>query len=204
MPKTKPTVWFVDDLQANLDAFQAAHSTAFDIRTFTSIDDVRDALKKEEPDAMLCDVYFYESPERAKAVEKEVQQAAEQIRKTAKRIDADMDKHLSGIDLMEYINKKFHHCTPFPVYAYTSKGPYLLGTSQLDRIENANAKLFLKGRYSPDVERTRLKDDIEESRLSKSWSAWVARRISLVLSVCGVAGWLAGKGLELLWAYAFN
>ena len=52
--KSRPTVWFVDDLQVNLDAFVAAHQDAFQIETFLSPQQVLDRLEHSKPDALLC------------------------------------------------------------------------------------------------------------------------------------------------------
>jgi hypothetical protein len=57
----RPRVWFVDDLRNNLQRFQRDHSDHFDIELFTD----RSAVLRRihYPDALLCDVFFYDTPD---------------------------------------------------------------------------------------------------------------------------------------------
>lgn len=196
MTSAKPTVWFVDDLQSNLDAFSAAHSDAFNVVTFLHTSDVQERLKHETPDALLCDIFFYDTPEGAEAIESQIQGESQKLRQTALDIGAYQERYLAGISLMETVNEQFNG--QFPVYAYTSKGPYLLETGGLDRIENSNGKLLLKGRLSRDVERMRISNDIEEFHRKNSLSAKLSRYLPIVLSATGVIGFFVGKLLEYL------
>ena len=70
--KNKPLVWFVDDLQSNLDDFKKAHQDTFEVRTYSKPQEVLDALNEECPDALLCDVFFYDSPQKAKEIEAQI------------------------------------------------------------------------------------------------------------------------------------
>ena len=142
-------VWFVDDLQSNLDNFRTKHSGEFLVETFTDPEEVSKRLNAgERPDALLIDVFFYpdktglfkrSSPEK---VEKLV---ATQIKALRNKWFAD-EKYARGIKLMEDINLNFFASTPrtFPMFAYTTKAPYLLETNEWRRIDKAGAKLFLK------------------------------------------------------------
>jgi len=54
------------------------------------------------------------------------------------------------------------------MYAYTSKGPFLLEQSEWNKIFEYGAEVLLKGRVTPDAERTEIVGDIELSK--RSWS----------------------------------
>jgi hypothetical protein len=57
------------------------------------------------------------------------------------------------------------------MYAYTSKGPLLLEQSEWKKISEYGAEVLLKGRVTPDAERTEIVGDIELLRSKLSWSA---------------------------------
>jgi CheY-like chemotaxis protein len=83
----KPTVWLVDDLPDNLTKFQKNHSEHFHIELFTDPSAVlRRINNKEYPDALLCDVFFYDTPDEALCVERKADELAEQLRRTARDI----------------------------------------------------------------------------------------------------------------------
>jgi hypothetical protein len=66
----KRKVWFVDDLPENLERFQSNHEGHFDIEVFSNTGEVlRRINNKDYPDALLCDVFFYDSVEEARDVE---------------------------------------------------------------------------------------------------------------------------------------
>ena len=140
----KPKVWFVDDLQSNLDEFTEAHDQYFEVTTFLEPTEVFDRLNQERPDALLCDVFFYDTPEEAQRIEIGVSEEAAALRDTAINIGALEDRLLVGITLMEEIAVKHKNSVPFPIYAYTSKGPYLLAEGAWDRILSAGARVLLK------------------------------------------------------------
>ena len=54
----QPAVWFVDDLQSNLDKFAADHRDHFDVKPFLDPAQVLARLNLETPDALLCDVFL--------------------------------------------------------------------------------------------------------------------------------------------------
>src|SRR5580765_7252826 len=97
--KRKPLVWFVDDLPSNLDTFRRRHSEIFTIRTFATPAEVLDALSVEKPDALLCDVFFYETAEIAADMEKRVQEKAGELREFGTSIGANKSSNQSGVQL---------------------------------------------------------------------------------------------------------
>ena len=145
------TVWLVDDLPRNLRKFEENHRGSFKIETFSKVDEVLDRIhKKDYPDALLCDVFFYDSVERAEQVEAEVEKLAEHLKKTAQRLGAYDHRYTVGIQLMKKIYEFFgNKAPPFPMYAYTSKGPFLLEQSEWDNISKYGAEILLKNRVSP-------------------------------------------------------
>ena len=57
------------------------------------------------------------------------------------------------------------------MYAYTSKGPFLLEQSEWDKISEYGAEILLKGRVTAEGERTEIIGDIEFYRNKNSWTA---------------------------------
>ena len=91
--------------------------------------------------------------------------------------------------MIEDVYRKFDNKPPFPVYAYTSKGPYLLDTPGFDRIARIGASWLFKNRYGRDAERLLIQRDIEESRNSNSMIRRIRKHTpdSAVLTVFGAA-----------------
>ena len=56
------------------------------------------------------------------------------------------------------------------MYAYTSKGPFLLEQKEWEKIFEYGAEVLLKGRVTPDAERTEIAGDIEVLRNRNSWT----------------------------------
>ena len=92
----KPVVWFVDDLPRNRKAFRTHHKDHFAIKLFSKPGAVLKRIRKREyPDALLCDVFFYDTVKEAELVETQIARLAKQLRKTA--IDHNLydDRHAS-------------------------------------------------------------------------------------------------------------
>ena len=195
----RPVVWFVDDLPSNLTAFASAHSEAFSVRTFSDPSEVLGLLAAgERPDALLCDVFFYETPDRAWDIEHRIADEAAKLRQTAHDIAADADRYLAGIDLMEAVTAKFKGSPPFPVYAYTSKGPYLLQQCAWERIVQSGAKVLLKHRFGPDSERTLIQRDIDFMREQRSFGVRLRRYFKTIIITMGLLGAILGVILDRL------
>lgn len=194
---SRPTVWFVDDLPVNLTTFAAAHGQEFNVQTFAEPSKVLALIDaNERPDALLCDIFFYETPEKAEKIERRITDEAAKLSKTADEIGAATAKYLAGIDLIEAIAQKFSGSPPFPVYAYTSKGPYLLQQAAWDRIVGSGAKVLLKGRFSPQSERVLIQRDIHAAREGRSLGAKVRRYLTTVLITTGLLGAILGVLLD--------
>jgi hypothetical protein len=168
------TVWLVDDLPRNLRKFKDNHSESFKVETFSKIDEVLDRIhKKDYPDALLCDVFFYDSVEEAERVEAEIEKLAERLKETAQKIGVHDHRHAAGIQLMKKIYEFFgNKPPPFPMYAYTSKGPFLLEQSEWDNISTYGAEVLLKNRVLPERERLEIKGDIAIAKSRRSWLSW--------------------------------
>lgn len=142
--RKKPLVWYVDDLPSNLEKFKTNHQQAFTIRTFSKPEEVTAALVESLPDALLCDVFFYDSVELAEDMERKVQQKAAELRAFGEHIGANRLANQPGVQLIQSIAARFG--SKLPIYAYTSKGPYLLDELGFDRIGDAGAKWLFKGK----------------------------------------------------------
>lgn len=118
--KKKPVVWYVDDLPENLERFKTNHKQVFDVRTFSTTEQVLSALVGSKPDALLCDVFFYDTMAIAQDMEKRVQEKAAEIRKFGEEIEANMIANQAGFPLIQSVSARFGK--RFPIYAYTSKG----------------------------------------------------------------------------------
>ena len=95
----------------------------------------------------------------------------------------------AGVKLIQAVSAQFGE--KFPVYAYTSKGPYLLEGSGFDEIARARGKWLFKGKYGPATEQLLLRQDIEEFRLSNSFHMRLARYFWMLFFGSGLLGGLA-------------
>lgn len=180
-------VWLVDDREENRKNFAARHGAEFDVRTFDGPDQLRKAIQNARPpDALLCDIFYYRDAGEREAVEKRVEQEAERIERLSTDLHA--DEAAEGIPLIERVRHHFQDNPPFPIYAYTSKGPYLLHKNSFDQLERLNARWLFKNKYSPQVERHRISKDVAEFRERNEWPRriWsVAWRTGLIVAVAG-------------------
>jgi hypothetical protein len=186
--RKKPVVWYVDDLPQNLQKFKANHESTFTIRLFERPADVLSALDKEQPDALLCDIFFYETVEKAKEMEEKVQERARELRHFGAEIGASSIENQAGVKLIQEVSGRFPE--KFPIYAYTSKGPYLLEGSGFDEIAEARGRWLFKGKYGPATLQLILRQDIQEFRVSNSLQMRLARYFWMFFFGSGLLGGL--------------
>lgn len=184
MPKYD--VWFVDDLPENLKKFENNHGGYFAVRTFNMPAQVlREIHAKNYPHALLCDIFFYDSVDEAERVEAKVAELVRTLRKTAIDIGVNDHQRAAGITLMKSIYEHFgNQPPPFPMYAYTSKGPFLLEQRDWENISKFGAEVLLKNRVTPDNERIEIEGDIALFEAKNSWLGWfntTSRKIGLAL-----------------------
>ncbi len=187
-------VWLVDDSEENRTDFYDGQKHHFDVETFSTPAELLDALRTGTPDALLCDIYFYDDPVQREKIEERVRERAAQLREEASTIAPDTAQR--GIRLMNDIRKQFRGTLPFPIYAYTSKGPYLLQSDGFQRLEELEARWLFKGQLDPPHVRHRLETDIREFRDQHNWrkGMWqVAIRAGFVGAVFGVLSLLSGS-----------
>lgn len=142
----KPKVWLVEDLKAKREEFCRMHGDHFQIEVFVDPIKVLERLRAGgRPDALLCDIYFFPNSQ-ATNVEQDVEKLAARIQKLEKNHRS--QEHEDGIALIEQIQRDFEGKAPFPVYAYTSKGPYLLEKSGFGRISQCEARWLFKGKHT--------------------------------------------------------
>jgi hypothetical protein len=124
----------------------------------------------------LCDVFFYESVAEAERVEERTEELARTLKRTATDTGLNDHGHAAGITLMRNIVQHFNkRPLPFPMYAYTSKGPFLLEQSDWDDISKFGAQVLLKNPVTPDIERTEIEGDIKIHKAERSWFAKMNR-----------------------------
>ena len=186
--KRKPVVWYVDDLPSNLDKFEKDHDEVFTVRTFSRPEQVLGELTKAKPDALLCDVFFYDTVLIAEDMERQVKERAAEIRKFGEQIGANNVENQAGINLIQFVSARFG--SKFPIYAYTSKGPYLLDELGFDRIGETSAKWLFKGKYGRYTEQFIIQQDIEDFHFKNSVTMRVSRFFWLALVGSGVLGGL--------------
>jgi CheY-like chemotaxis protein len=160
-------VWFVDDLPENLEKFRENHGAHFAVTTFDKPDQVYQRISNNEyPDALLIDIFFYDSVDEARRVEKKVGELAEALQKTAFDLGLADHKYAAGITLIEQLYQHFgKRPPPFPIYAYTSKGPFLLQHQDWQTISRCGAEVLLKNRVTPESEWAEIAGDIELHQL---------------------------------------
>jgi len=174
---SKPRVWFVDDLPSNLDTFRKNHGHAFDVETFTKTGDVFERIRhKDYPDALLCDLFFFDSIDEAQRAEKKLTELAQHLKQAALAAGVDCQRHALGITLMKDVSEECKGAPPFPMYAYSSKAPYLFGQHEWEDVYKFGSKVLLKGRVPPDVERALILADIANSKDGPARSGEVKRR----------------------------
>ena|SRR5258708_29519511 len=184
----KPVVWYVDDLPANLQKFKQNHDQVFTVETFSSPTEVLQALAKSKPDALLCDIFFYADVQTAEAMEGRVRARALEIQRFGEEIGASTLGNQAGIPLLQAVSARFKG--RFPIYAYTSKGPYLLDEISFERIGETGARWLFKNKYGPATEQLIILQDVEEFRLKNSFALRVARYFWVALFGSGVLGGL--------------
>lgn len=193
----KPLVWFVDDIQKKLDSFRQSHEKEFRVETFCHPTELLKRLSDEQPDAVLSDIFFYDSEEQSNDIERKINGRAKTIRRFAhEELRADEEKYLAGIKLIEMIHKKYSGNPPFPVYAYTSKGAYIL--DKWDRIINARARILPKDKLSTDSIQLEIKNDIEKYRSLNSFGGKFARNAWRYVVATGVLSAVLGAVLSWL------
>jgi hypothetical protein len=160
--KKKWEVWLVDDLPSNLKNFRSNHKGHYNIRTFSHPGQVmREIRKGKYPDALLCDVFFYDTVNEAERVEKEVDKLSEKLKRAATKVKANDHSRTLGIDLMESIYEHFdRQRPPFPMYAYTSKGPFLLERKEWKKLSKFGVEILLKKRVLAHNEQYEIDGDI--------------------------------------------
>jgi Predicted nucleotide-binding protein containing TIR-like domain len=160
--KKKSEVWLVDDLPSNLKKFKSNHKNHYKIRTFSHPNKVMERIAKgKRPDALLCDVFFYDTVKKAKRAEEVVDDLSKDLKRAATKANANDHSLTLGIDLIEKIYEHFDRKRlPFPMYAYTSKGPFLLEGKEWKKLSQFGAEILLKNRVSPAYERHEIDGDI--------------------------------------------
>ena len=138
--------------------------------------------------------------EEAEQVEERIEELAENLRKMAVEIGVHDHRHAAGITLMQKIYEHFgNKAPPFPMYAYTSKGPFLLEQKEWENISKYGAEILLKNRVTADGERTEIEGDVilyrknrRSIRLVNSITKITIVVIVLILSVIVIGRWIRG------------
>jgi hypothetical protein len=195
--KKKLKVWFVDDLEENLNTFKNAHGSTWDVKLFNNIEDVLENLKTEKPDALLVDLFFYETHQKSKEIEEKIKTKAKELQKEAHSIGANESRYLKGKELIKDVVKRYGG--KFLVYAYTSKGPYILTNPVLDELAELDVSIVFKGRYSIATEKIVIERDIRRIREENSVTSKFKKYIISIIISMGIVSWIVGKVLDWLW-----
>ena len=195
----KPLIWYLDDITEHIDEFCKAHNDEFRTVPFEKPSRVLHELDSaaKYPDALLCDVFIYDNKEIASEHEGCVDKITKQLEDMQKQIGANESKNLGGIDAMEGVCRFFKdrgRKVPFPIYAYTTKAPYLLGEMGWDRITATDAKILLKGRITRKAEGARIQDDINDYHA----------RIQRDINACRGRNSLCHRMLKASWSFLFE
>ena len=140
------------------------HKNHYAIRTFKHPNQVMEQIAEENyPDALLCDVFFYDEVREAKRVEKDIEKLSKKLKREATKANANDHRRALGLNLMGEIFEHFnhqHHRPPFQMYAYTSKGPFLLERKEWKKLSKFGVEILLKNRISVRNERHEIDGDI--------------------------------------------
>jgi hypothetical protein len=175
-------VWLVDDREENRKKFS---------------DKVMEALKSgEPPDALVSDVYFYADEVRREEVERLVEEKAQELKRLAQQFKAE-DAQL-GIRLIRDVRDFFGGAPRFPIYTYTSKGPYLLEDNAFNELEELGAEWLFKNKYQDYTERGRIAKGVEECRKRFDWRYRIRKTVILTGLGSAVLGAVLGVFLDRL------
>src|SRR5262249_51560800 len=180
-------VWLVDDSELSRTEFYDGQKHHFDVETFCTPGELLDALRTRAPDALLCDIYFYDDPAQRDRLEERVRDRVAQLREEAFTMAPDTAQR--GMRLIADVRKEFRGPLPFPIYAYSSKGPYLLQRDGFQRLEELEARWLFRDQLDAPHVRRRLEIDIRELRDEHNWRRWMWRaaiRAGLVGAVVGI------------------
>jgi hypothetical protein len=181
-------VWLVDDSELNRTEFYDGQKHHFDVETFSTPGELLDALRTRAPDALLCDLYFYDDPFQRDTLAERVRDRVAQLREEASTIAPDTAQR--GLRLIADIRRQFRGPLPFPIYAYTSKGPYLLQRDGFQRLEELEARWLIKDQLDPPHVRRRLEIDIRDLHDEQSWRRWTWR--------AAIRGGFVGAGVAII------
>jgi hypothetical protein len=160
-----------------------------------------EALRDSQPDALLCDIFFYENATVAAEMEKKVQEKARELHEFGRVIGANRPQ--AGVELIQQATARYKK--RFPIYAYTSKGPYLLDENAFDQIAEAGARWLFKGKYGSLTEQLILSQDIEEFREKNSVLMLAFRYFWASLFASGIIGgvvvWLLTEVVVRHWLH---
>jgi len=166
-------VWLVDDSELSRTEFYDGQKHHFDVETFSTPGELLDALRTRAPDALLCDIYFYDDPLQRDKLEERMRDRVAQLREEAVTIAPDTAQR--GMRLIADVRKQFRGPLPFPIYAYSTKGPYLLQRDGFQRLEELEARWLFKDQLDPPHVRRRLEIDIRELHDERNWHQWTWR-----------------------------
>jgi hypothetical protein len=121
-------------------------------------------------------------------MESRVQEKAREIRQFGEEIGANAITNQAGVNLIQQVSAHFK--SKFPIYAYTSKGPYLLDNIGFDRVGETGARWLFKGKYGALTEQLIIRQDIEEFQFKNSFTMRIARVFWVALFGSGVLGGL--------------
>jgi len=182
--KDRLKVWFIDDLEEQLKKFENMHKNDFNVRCFSSRDDLLRVLDDgERPDALLCDIYLY-PPGEAEQFEEEFRQKRRILEDLAKKWDA--HAHEEGIDIIDTIKRKYN--PSFAMFAYTAKAPYLMASEGFERLMDLNVRVLLKDRIGQEAERTVIEEGVERARTERGWRRIVAKYLKLSIVISAMFG----------------
>jgi CheY-like chemotaxis protein len=167
-PRKRLKVWLVDDLASNRDDFKTRHQDHFHVQVFSSITTMKEKLdaatRAKKPDAILCDVYFFDEEAEAQAAEDRVAQLRPSL--DAMAVELKAEKHAAGVELIEYLKPAESKSA---VFAFTSKAPYLMHGDGFERIAKAGAAWLFKGKLGAEFERVVIEREVRDVRSSKRW-----------------------------------
>ena len=193
MGKHRATIWHLDDEAARHEELQQRHGERYNLRHFSTPDEVLEALEAgEQPDLLLSDLFF---PVAGKESELPAQQEeAERIWKLLGEFAEGYRQvyHPAGFELAKKLRRREKS---FPNLIYSSKAPLLLNEAEFSQITKDAGPVWLyKGHEDAEAEQLKL----DAVLMGASWRRRYLRLkgiIGVAIIAAAVVGWFLGMVL---------
>jgi CheY-like chemotaxis protein len=154
----RPSVWYYDDEQICLDAFEQRHGNTFNVTSFHGATQLLASLMSSLRDNSLPDVLLLDfhmprsnvSPEKLETARNAVTNLVDTEHELRKEVDRAW--HPAGVDIVEMV-RSFYSPEEVPIAMHTQQGLILLRDDLLQQLEYLNVGWLIKNRFSAETDR---------------------------------------------------